>query len=277
MWCKDHKNECYYSRQIKPCDDEITNPSPYGMSPPAPLLDVKLEIDHFFVYPGNKITINPNCHIECMALPRFRGVSIEPAPIFNWYVNSTKLDSENFSETKETDENGQITYKSLLRFKKDFKKYGHMLICDVTHIYTLKHIYATVDFHFQCKSTYFSSSLILRIQTNSISANTSSIEDGYVVEVKSNCSESCGENVEYLKKMTCKSSCFPKFNNPDCCKIEIDTEKCNTNKTICNGEYGEWTSTHECTKSCVKNINEKSTKIRSRQVYRSVERQWGKT
>ena len=52
MWCKDHKNECYYSRQIKPCDDEITNPSPYGMSPPAPLLDIKLEIDHFFVYPG---------------------------------------------------------------------------------------------------------------------------------------------------------------------------------------------------------------------------------
>ena len=121
------------------------------MSPPAPLLDVKMEIDHFHIYPGNDITINPNSHIECMALPQFRGVSIEPTPIFNWYVNTTKLDSENFSETKETDENGQITYKSLLRFKKDFKKYGHKLICDVTHIYTLKHIYATVDFHFQSK------------------------------------------------------------------------------------------------------------------------------
>ena len=77
--------------------------------------------------------------------------------------------------------------------------------------------------------------------------------------------------------MTCKSSCFPKFNNPDCCEIEIDTEKCNTNNTVCNGEYGEWTSTHECTKSCIKNINDKSTKLRSRQVYRSVKQQWGKT
>ena len=91
-------------------------------------------------------------YVDCIAS------GARPGPNFNWYIGQDKLNA-NIQPSEETDENGQIKYKSTLEYNADAKHNGQQLKCEVTHIgYTLQSIedrsnWAEADLDLQCKLT----------------------------------------------------------------------------------------------------------------------------